>query len=41
MESDKDKSNFPSEENNFGDVTPSQIDVFDNIAREIKKIRLD
>jgi hypothetical protein len=35
-------SNFPLEENNtFDDVTPSQIDDFDDVAREIKKIRLD
>ncbi len=42
MESNQDMSNFPLEENNtFDDVTPSQVDDFDDVAREIKKIRLD
>ena len=42
MESNQDMSNFPSEGNStFGDVTPSQIDAFDDVAREIKKIRLE
>ena len=34
--------NFPSEENStFSDVIPSQIAAFDDVAREIKKIRLE
>ena len=42
MESNQDMSNFPSEGNStFGDVTPSQIDAFDDVAREIKKHRLE
>ena len=42
MESNQDMSNFPLEENNtFDDVTPSQVDDFDDVAHEIKKIRLD
>ena len=42
MESNQDMSNFPLEGNNtFGDVTPSQIVAFDDVAREIKKIRLE
>ena len=42
MESNKDMSNLTLEENNtFVDVTPSQIDNFDDVACEIKKIWLD
>ena len=34
--------NFPSEENStFGNVIPSQIDAFNDVAREIKKIRFE
>ena len=42
MESNKDMSNLTLKENNtFDDVTPLQIDDFDDVTCEIKKIRLD
>ena len=42
MESNKDMSNLTLEENNtFDDVAPSQIDDFDDVTCEIKKIRLE
>ena len=42
MESNQDMTSFLSKENNtFNGVTPSQIDAFDDVTHEIKKIRLD
>ena len=42
MEANKYISNLTLEENNtFDDVTPSQIDDFDDVTCEIKKYRLD